>query len=399
MTFSDPYRLYRALQAHGPYRAVASGEPLWVLSDHTDVASALLNARLASSPQGTARQLAHPGGPGHSSPLLQDILSRQIEVMNGPAHRRLRRTLSTALSQLTPDDLAAVVRSRIAVLLESVRGDDEFDFVARVAAPLPKEVLLDIMGLEPEEREPFSSAVQILLATLRQDQPNKEQITAGEVAVRSIVESADRWRARYAMRATNGVIGKLVCGAGHGPGMTTAELAANVILLFAAGHGTTTSLLGNAVYLRMLHVDATATRQTGYGHGLFVEEALRFESPIQSVRRTATAPVEIGSYRIESQEEVLLLLGAANRDPARFAHAEVFDPLHARPSNLAFGLGAHRCPGAKLARLQAELVLDAIDREPAALRCISAHTDWLSSASTRGLRSLHLGCISRNTTT
>lgn len=389
--FDDPYRLYDAFHAYGPYRAESPGEPLWILSRHSDVASALLDERLSSAPQGTARQITSRATATVGSVLLRKILSRQIEVMNGPAHRRLRNVVAAAVAQLSPDWLVNLIEQRVAERFESVRGDATFDFVARIAAPLPREILLDVLGLAPDERELFAGAVQIMLASLRSSEPDGVEIAAGEDAAASIVAMAADWRDRKSTDVDAPLIDRLVSAADDDLAMTTEELAANVILLFAAGHGTTTSLLGNAVYLRLQGIEASpvaAARPTDRSR--FIEEVLRFESPIQSVRRTAVTSLVVGASRIETCDEVLLILGAANRDPTRFEGAEAFDPARTHPSHLAFGLGAHKCPGARMARLQAEAVLAAIDESVDGLRCVSPQSDWLSSANTRGLRSLNL---------
>ena len=390
MNFADPYPLYAALRAHGPYRAEQTGEGLWVLSSYRDVAAALLEPELVSSPQGTAKRLVGATGPHRVADNVRRLLSQQIEVMNGPPHQRVRALVNLALAQLARRELEDAIRPRVRALIDGLRKDSGVDFVSSVAVPLPREVLLDVLGLEHAEREMLSVCVGLLLATLREDNPNADDIRAAETGVDSIVEHCARWIGRYSSQASRGLMSHLVRASIAGDRLTPHELAANVVLLFAAGHGTTTSLLTNSVYMRLLHPDAAPAQRHDDRCVRFVEETLRFESPIQSVRRTARAHVSIGSASIEPDDDVLILLGAANRDPQYFDAPDVFAPESSHRRHLAFGIGPHRCPGAGLARVQARLLIESIERDAVGLQLDTPAADWVDGASYRGLQSMHV---------
>jgi cytochrome P450 len=152
--------------------------------------------------------------------------------------------------------------------------------------------------------------------------------------------------------------------------LTERELHATVMLLLGAGFETTVNLVGNAVVALDAHRDqweALCAEPAGWANA--VEEALRFDSPVQLTGRTARADVEVAGQRLPAGTRVTLLLGAANRDPDVFAEPARFDVtrVNAR-DHLAFSAGVHYCLGAGLARLEAEVALRALSERFPRLR-------------------------------
>jgi len=140
------------------------------------------------------------------------------------------------------------------------------------------------------------------------------------------------------------------------------ELTSMVFLLLAAGHETTATLIGNAAYLLLAHPDqARRIRAEPTLLPAAIEEILRYESPVAtSTFRVTAEAVEIGGQSIPAGQPVLVALLSANRDPARFADADVLDPARDTAGHLAFGHGMHYCLGAPLARLQAHIAIGAL---------------------------------------
>jgi len=143
--------------------------------------------------------------------------------------------------------------------------------------------------------------------------------------------------------------------------LSSAELLGNLNILLLAGFLTTTHLLGNGLAI-MLGDPATATaaRQGELATADFVEETLRFEAPVQMTVRRAAAQAEIGGLPVSPGTQVVLLIGAGNRDPRRFAGPDRFDPGRPDAGALSFGGGPHFCLGAALARLEATIAFDAL---------------------------------------
>jgi cytochrome P450 len=154
------------------------------------------------------------------------------------------------------------------------------------------------------------------------------------------------------------LVTKLVGAHDGGAELSEDELVSNVITLFVAGHETTTGLLGNA--LVELHKDPALARRLAREPeriGPFVEEVLRFESPIQLSARIAKEDLTIDGVFVPRGATAWVFLGAANRDPSRFDAPDTFDAARDPNPHLAFGSGPHFCLGAPLARMEAEVAL------------------------------------------
>jgi cytochrome P450 len=178
---------------------------------------------------------------------------------------------------------------------------------------------------------------------------------------------------------------------GSDEGLSREEIAANIMLIFAAGHGTTTSLISGSVLalleeprqLRLLEERPELIASA-------IEEVLRLESPIQSVSRTAKSATWIGDSKVEAGQGVVLLIGSANRDEREFASPERLDLLRRPIRHLAFGRGAHLCVGAAIARLQARVAVPMLLQELHGAQVAKNGVAWQQTPNTRGLSRLIL---------
>jgi cytochrome P450 len=177
----------------------------------------------------------------------------------------------------------------------------------------------------------------------------------------------------------------------EGEKLTTAELFSNIILLLIAGNETTTNLIGNGVLALLGHPDQLALLR-GKPELIepAVEEILRWDSPVQNTRRIATCDMEWDGIRIKRRQQIILSLGAANRDPAQFAEPERFDIGRDDPDHLSFSQGIHYCLGAQLARMEAQCgILGLVQRFPK-LKLASDRIQWGDNVVLRGPRALPL---------
>jgi cytochrome P450 len=154
------------------------------------------------------------------------------------------------------------------------------------------------------------------------------------------------------------VLTRLILGEQDGERLTGTELLHNCIFLLNAGHETTTNLIGNALDA-LLDWPAQRARLVADPSlvGTAVEEFLRFESSNQLGNRIATAPAVIGGLPFPAGTRVTLCIGAANRDPSRFADPDRLDVGRTPNRHLAFGAGPHLCVGLQLARLEARVAI------------------------------------------
>jgi cytochrome P450 len=187
------------------------------------------------------------------------------------------------------------------------------------------------------------------------------------------------------------LLSALVKAQEEGDRLSDDELLANSVLLLNAGHETTTNLIGNGTLALLRHPDQL--RRLRDDPSLIpsgVEEMLRYDSPVQFTTRILKADIELGRKKLKAGQIVLLLLGAANRDPEQFPDPDRLDVGRPDNKHVAFGLGSHFCLGAPLARLEGRLVFEALLRRAPGLRLDGPPPKYRQNFNLRGLESLQV---------
>ena len=169
------------------------------------------------------------------------------------------------------------------------------------------------------------------------------------------------------------------------------ELFAMSVLILVAGHETTANLIGNAVLALLRNpgerkrlIDDPALIRTA------VDEFLRYDSVVQATARIALEECEIGGMKISEGEPLILVIGAANRDPAQFPEPDRLDLGRQENRHLALGFGAHFCLGARLAQLETSVAVGTLLRRFPKFEGDGSEPDWKPTALLRGLASLRL---------
>ncbi len=300
-----------------------------------------------------------------------------------PAHTRTRAVLSRVLSPATMkairDHFAAAAEAKIDEFLQ--RGT--IDAIADLAEAYPLSVFPDAMGLKQEGREhllPYAGVVFNAFGP-----PNELRRTAIE---RSAPHAA--WVAEQCQRQnlSPGGFGAAIHAFSDTGEITADEAPLLVRSLLSAGLDTTVNGIGAAVYclvrfpeeLARLRGDPSLARNA-------FEEAVRFESPVQTFFRTTARDVEIGGSQIGEGEKILMFLGAANRDPRRWDEPDRYDIARKTSGHVGFGSGVHMCVGQLVARLEGEVVLSALARKVARIE-IAGPVKRRYNNTLRGLESL-----------
>jgi cytochrome P450 len=170
---------------------------------------------------------------------------------------------------------------------------------------------------------------------------------------------------------------------------TDNTLITNCILLISAGQETTTNLIGNAVLtLTRYPEQLTMLKENPEIITTAIEEVLLYESPAQYTARKATENIEIGGKKVQNGQVVMLVMGAANRDPLQFPDAGCFDIGRKENRHLAFGYAAHFCLGAPLARLEAQIAIKTIFQRFPNLKLVDERPQWRENINLRGLAAL-----------
>jgi cytochrome P450 len=239
------------------------------------------------------------------------------------------------------------------------------DFMDRLAFPLPVTVICELLGVPPEDRGPFRQLAADLTDALELTFDD----TVSAVAADAAEELADYFGPVVELKRRQpdgGLISALVAVRDTEDGrLSDEELLANLITLLVAGFETTTGLLGNGLDVLLGRPDlADSLRRDGSGDGEpgvagFVEEVLRHDSPVQLTTRVARGEgLTVAGLPIPAGAGVVVLIGAANRDPGRYADPDRFDAGRAEIRPLSFGAGAHVCLGNGLARLESRIAFE-----------------------------------------
>ena len=379
---ADPYPLMRQLRETSPVYKMGFSD-FWVLTRFEDCRAALRDQRLGS-PE-----------PGEEAPSLLAATRqrrpdgvRSLLFLNPPDHTRIRSLVSRAFTPRRVEHLRPVVRAMTDELLDPVAEAGECDLIDALAFPLPANVISELVGVPASDRDWLRPLVSDLAATLEPTrQPGEmERAEAASAKVNDYLNDLiDRRRAEPADDLLSGLI-----EASDGQDrLTQPEVSVTVSLIYAAGFETTMNLIGNIVHTLMRHPDQLARLRADRSLvPSAVDEVLRFEPPVQIDGRYARADVEVGGHRIPQGHGVLTLLGAANRDPAVVDDPDRFDVGRADVPMLAFGSGIHYCLGAALARLEGQVVLDALLDRFETWTPLDDNPPWKRRLTLRGLASL-----------
>lgn len=354
----DPYPVYRQLREAAPVHRSSFG-PV-VLSRYHDCVQALRDHRLG---KGEATSGLVPGGDSSAGDVDAELRDAFFEragntmlFVNPPDHTRLRRLVSRAFTPGRVEALKPQVARMVSDILDRMADEGETDAMAALAFPLPVAVIGDLVGVPAEDRAAFQPLVRDAVRAL--------DFSADPDAVRQAFVAQDRMGeymsgliAERRKHPTDDLLSGLIDARDRGDALTEDEMVATAILLFAAGFETTTNLIGNGLLALLQHpVELRRLRDLPILLGTAVEELLRWDAPVQLDARTVLEPAEIAGEALEPGDFVITLLGAANRDPQRFADPELFDVGRSDNTPLSFASGIHYCLGAGLARMEAATV-------------------------------------------
>jgi cytochrome P450 len=359
--YADPYPLYAELHALG--EAFRPSESSAVVAVGYAAASAALRSPAVRVPGAAGLEESLPQGRDHPSLSKNSVLD-----LDGPEHTRVRSLMSQAFSRRRVATLETGIRKATADLLDALAergaGGQAVDFIQHFAYLLPVTVICDLLGVPQADREIFRPLAADLVAGLQQDGRPEGGLDRADDATVQLNDYFTALAGERRQQPRDDLVSALVRAHDAGGGeLSEAELLDNLNTLLLAGFLTTTNLLGNGLQILLDDpVTSAAIRQGEVAVGDFVEEVLRFDAPVQLTARRAATATEVAGVPVSCGDQVLLLLGAANRDPRRFTRPDEFVPGRPDAGSLSFGAGPHFCLGAALARLEASVAFRALLR-------------------------------------
>ena len=383
----DPYPFYAALRARDPVhhsRLINA----WVFSRYADVDAVLRNHRhFSNDPRnGTlSRRQRRMIPPADEYTLL---------FLDPPDHTRLRALVSKAFTAKAAETLEPRIRSIVGSLLDEIEDAGGFDLMTAVAQPLPTITIAELLGVPPEDRGRFKTW-SVHRARLLEPTITRRERRAGNAASREFdayFRSTIQARRR---EPRDDVVSALVQAEEEGEGVTEREILNLLRLLLVAGNETSVNMIGNGVLALLRNPDQLQRlREEPSLIPAAIEELLRFDSPVQTDFRRAAADCEVNGFPLKRRDNVVLLLGAANRDPAIFENPDRLDLGRGECAHLSFGRGIHHCLGAPLARLQGRIVLEMLLERFPRIALLTDRPLFRESIVCRGLQSLPLRCTS-----
>jgi len=384
----DPYRQYARLREHNPvHRAPMGG---WVLTRYADVWGVLRDHRVSSSEvvaDAEREMLLKSLGLWEvwSDSVVRELANATMLSMDPPEHSRVRGLVSKGFTPKAIDGLRPHIEELVDQLLDPIDGS--VDLVKALAEPLPALVICELLGV-PDADRPELQALSHAGVVLVEPVMDADQLRSGDAALCKLIDYFGALVAERRRRPRPDLMTALATTEIEGERLDDRELAVNAILLFGAGHETTTNLIGTGTLALLEHPDQLAllradpTRIPGA-----VEEFLRYESPVQFTGRRAAEPIRIGDQEIGANERIIPVLAAGNRDPERYADPDRLDVTRADVQPLTFGGGIHFCLGAALARAEAQIAFTAVvERFPDL--CLDGEPVRRPSFTLRGLASL-----------
>jgi cytochrome P450 len=372
VTAADPYPGYRELLAGGPVH-YSPRRGIYMLSRHADVRAAARADDVMSSAEGVT---------------MGRVELPVLLTSDRPEHTRMRKQVQPAFTRAALESWRPMVDHLARDLVSELMATPGADVVATLAAPMPMRMIAHILGVPAAHERSF-----------RHWSNNTVHIANIDISRRGLMQlvpTLSGFRHLHAyfteqlpMLGADTLLGRLVEHADDGQ-VSHEELFFFAVLLLLAGNETTTNLLSTLFLTLAEHPDQLALLQNRPDLiASAIEEQLRYMSPIQSFFRTARADYGVGDETIPAGSRVLLIWGAANRDPREYDDPDTFHADRNPTGHLAFGSGIHLCLGAQLARMEAQAVLRELVENVERIEVTGTPT-WSTNPNLRGLIRLNV---------
>jgi cytochrome P450 len=347
---ANPYPTYGRMLQEGPIQKVQPGD-FWAVSRAADVEYVLKNPQIFAS---GFEPFYKPAWLSHNP------MGDSMTTKDGPEHTRLRGLVSRAFTPRSLARLEPRIRAFCAEVAERLAEIGEGDFVEELGLRLPGLVITDIVGLDRQYLGELKRWVGHL-AAVSPIYPGDEVADAIRASIREMEGYFREIIAARRLAPRDDTVSDLIAAEADGRTLTEEEIIAFLFVLVGAGFETSMHFFSSALLDFDRRPEAfTYLREEPAQIPAYVEELLRISPPVHSIFRLTTADTELGGVRLSAGAMVMVLLAAANHDPARFVEPGRFDATRRSQGGFTFGHGVHHCLGAALARLEGRLMLEAL---------------------------------------
>ncbi len=376
---ADPYPLLHELRETSPLHQLA-GNPIWYATRYEDCRQVLRDPGFVKVTEYLALDFvtAEPVPPPPSGMVLP------LAFIDPPEHTPVRRVMNSGFTRRRMDGLRPWLHGLATKIVRNALSGGPVDVVEAISYPLAMQVICDLVGVPAADRDNFRSLMRDASVIFEPGLPPQrtfEAVTAILEMTEYFTELGD---------AEDGLLRDLLLEARAAGDVSDDDVIANITFLFFAGFETVAHLISTTLFLMSTHPEQYALLVASPELAAqAAQEVSRYHSPVQTNSRIASHDLVLAGTPIPAGNVVVTMLGAANRDPAAFPDPDRFDIARGGPPALAFGGGIHYCLGARLALLEATVVLESLVE--AGIREISqSHADWKHAIVLRGFEKLVL---------
>ena len=366
--FQNPYAFYDRLHASNP-TFFWEDYGHWCFAGFRDVSALLRDKRFGREilHVATREELGMPEPEAHTAAF---DLTEQYSLLNlePPGHTRLRTLVNRAFVSRHVEQLRPRIVKLANEMIDGFEGEDSVDLIKAFAAPIPAIVIAEMIGL-PAESAPKLLAWSNRMVAMYMFGVSYETELDADAASQDFMDYLREAIAQRRKQPREDLLSHMLTSDRDGDVLSDDEVMSTAILLLNAGHEATVHTTGNGVKsILESGIDPVTLFASEAQTAATVEECLRFDAPLHLFTRYALADFEYEGLHLRKGDVVGLMLGAANRDPKRFANANSFDPFRTDGANVSFGAGIHFCIGAPLARIELQVAFSELFRRLPKLR-------------------------------
>jgi cytochrome P450 len=385
--YNNPYPYYDALRAL-PQPFYWEDFNLWCFARWEDVNALFRDRRFGRqiTHLRTREELGWPPIPDELKPFYAVDDATMIQ-MEPPGHTRLRSLVQKAFMARQIENLRPRLQALCDQLVDDMLAQGEVDLITAYATPVPVIAIAEMLGVPADKKDDLLSWSHAMVAMYELGRTKQQEQRAVQATHEFYGYLADLVAARR-KHPTDDLITRLIEAEEQGDKLTEHELISGCTQILNAGHEATVNVVGNGVLALMRHRDQWERLVADPSLSkLAIEELMRFDTPLHLFTRWVLEDLDYKGHAFTFGDTIALLLGSANRDPARFPNPDALDITRADNAHVSFGGGIHFCVGAPLARLELDISLNTLARRMPNLHVVEA-PEYRNAYAFHGLKSL-----------